>query len=205
MKVKNLVIGLRVQVKAKNHTGFFEDSAGKFGTIVSIDECSHLDVKIKYEDGGYEWGNSKGIKQFKGTPLQDLKVGDRVEILDKRLTAFFDSNRGRVGTVVKLDPDSTLDVRVEFAEGDVDWGNHKDVRVVAIPCTIKVGDRVRLVENQVLGFLAGDVGTVKHVDSSVTALVHFDVPRNGFKSQEYGIPDLQGLYVNPEQLEVITN
>ena len=205
MKVKNLAIGLRVKVKAKNHSGFFEDSAGKFGTIVYTDEVSHLDVKIKYDDGGTEWGNHKGIKQVQGTPLQDLRVGDRVEILDKRVTSFFDSNKGRIGTVTHLDPDSTLDVRVEFDDGGVDWGNHKDVRVVTIPCTIKVGDRVRLLEGQVLGFLAGDVGTVKHVDSSVTALVHFDVPRNGFKSQENGIPDLQGLYVNPDYLEVITD
>src|SRR5699024_5665939 len=117
MKFKNLVIGLRVKVKAKGHTGFFEDSAGKFGTIVGIDDGSHLDVKIKYEGGGHEWGNRKGIKQVKGTPLQDLKVGDRVEILDARATYFFDSNRGRVGTVIKLDPDSTLDVWVEFDGG----------------------------------------------------------------------------------------
>ena len=204
MKVKNLEIGLPVQVKAKNHTGFFEDSAGKFGTIVAIDECSHLDVKIKYEGGGHEWGNRKGIKQFKGTPLQDLKVGDRVEILDKRLTAFFDSNKGRTGTVVKLDPDCTLDVRVEFAEGAVDWGNHKDVRVVTAPSTIKVGTRVRLLEDHMFGFVAGDVGTVKHVDSA-TATVHFDLARNGWESQEYGIPDLHGLYVNPEDLKVITD
>lgn len=202
MKFKNLEIGLRVQVKSKNHTGFFEDSAGKFGTIVGIDEGSHLDVKIKYEGGGHEWGNRKGIKQVQGTPLQALKVGDRVEILDKRITAFFDSNKGRIGTVTHLDPDSTLDVRVEFADGDTDWGNHIDVRVVTEPSTIKVGTRVRLLEANCLGFLAGDVGTVK---CTTSGLVHFDVPRNGFQSQEYSIPDLHGLYVNPELLEVITD
>ena len=107
MKVKNLEIGLRVQVKAKNHVGFFSDGAGKFGTIVDIDEVSHLDVKIKYEDGGTEWGNHDGIKRFK-TNFQDVKVGDRVEILGDRTTYFFNSNIGRIGTVTRLDPDSSL-------------------------------------------------------------------------------------------------
>lgn len=135
MKVKNLVIGTQVQVKAKGHTGFYISSAGKCGTIVDIDDGSHLDVRVQYNDGAFEWGNHKGIKRVK----------------------------------------------------------------------LKVGSRVRLVEDAGLGFLAGDVGTVKHVDSPITLLVHFDVPRNGFKSPEYAIPDLQGLYVNRAQLEVITD
>ena len=131
MKVKNLVVGLRVQVKAKGHAGFFSWNAGKFGTIVGIDDGDSHDVQVQYEDGRTEWGNHKGIKRVKGVSLQDLKVGDRVEILDKRSTAFYDSNKGRIGTVTRLDPTSeTLDVKVEFDDDDTDWGNHTDIRVV---------------------------------------------------------------------------
>lgn len=204
MKVKNLKIGTKVQVKSKNHVGFFESSAGKFGTIVDIDDGSYLDVKIRYEYGGTEWGNHKGIKRFK-TDLQSVKVGDRVEILDDRATYFFESNRGRIGTVTRLDPDSTLDVKVEFDDGDTDWGNHSDVRVVTTPEAIKVGDRVRLVENYMCGFLKGDTGTVKYIDSDDTVAVHFDVARHGWDSEEYGIPDNHGLWVGRDSLEVIAD
>lgn len=140
MKVKNLEIGLRVQVKAKNHSGFFEASAGKFGTIVGIDDGSHLDVKIKYDDGVFEWGNHKGIKRFKTEPN-----------------------------------------------------------------SIKVGTRVRLVENYMCGFLEGDVGTVKYIESADSVVVHFDVARHGWGSEEYGIPDNHGLWVDPDLLEIITD
>lgn len=202
MKVKNLKTGLRVQVKAKNHVGFFSENAGKFGTIVDIDDGAYLDVKVKYDDGIVEWGNHAGIKRFK-TKLQDVKVGDRVEILDDRATYFYDSNRGRIGTVTKLDPDSSLDVKVEFDDGDTDWGNHSDVRVVTAPDSIKVGDRVRLVENHMCGFLEGDVGTVKYIDTDDSLAIHFDVARHGWDAEQYGIPDGHGLWVSRDSLEVI--
>lgn len=207
MKFKNLKTGLRVQVKTKNHAGFFEESAGKFGTIVGFDADSLLDVQIKYDDGSIESGNHAGIKRFKGVPLQDLKVGDRVEILDNPTIYFYDLNRGRIGTVTHLDPDSALDVRVEFDNGGVDWGNHSEIRVVNEPEAIKVGTRVRLKQDKVLGFLAGDVGTVKHLDYDGTFAVHFDVARNGWGSpnNDHGIPDLHGLWVHPDDLEVIPN
>lgn len=207
MKVKNLEIGLRVQVKAKNHVGFFSENAGKFGTILDIDDGTYLDVKVKYDDGIVEWGNHDGIKRAnKGlSSVSDLKVGDRVEILHKRLTAFFYSNKGRIGTVTHLDPDSTLDVRVEFADGDTDWGNHSDIRVVTEPNSIEVGTRVRLVKDDMFGFLKGDTGTVKYIASDDSLVVHFDVARHGWDSEEYGIPDNHGLWVSRDSLEIITD
>lgn len=140
MKVKNLEIGLRVQVKPEGHKYFYKTSAGEFGTIVAIDVPSDFDVKVQYDDGGSEWGNHKGIKQVKTEPAD-----------------------------------------------------------------IKVGDRVRLKSNDMLGFLAGDVGTVKHIATDGAAAVYFDVARNGWRDQEYGIPDLHGLWVGSENLEVITD
>lgn len=204
MKVKNLKIGVKVQVKSKNHVGFFESSTGKFGTITDIDDGVFLDVRVRYDDGVSEWGNHAGIKRFK-TNLQDVKVGDRVKILDARATYFFESNRGRIGTVTKLDPDSSLDVKVEFDDGDTDWGNHSDVRVVTGTEAIGVGTRVRLTEDFMCGFLAGDVGTVKYIESADSVVVHFDVARHGWGSEEYGIPDNHGLWVHPDSLEVIAN
>lgn len=211
MKIKNLVIGTRVQVKATNNVGFFSWSAGKCGVINDIDDGVFLDVHIKYDDGSTEWGNHEGIKRAdKGVCLDDLKVGDRVEILDKRLTAFFNSNKGRVGTVTRLDPDSSLSVKVEFDDGDTDWGNHKDIRIVTKPVgviggVIEVGSRVRLKSDNLSGFLAGDVGTVKAFDRDGDAIVHFDVARSGWKDTEYGIPDLHGLFVDPDDLELIVD
>lgn len=211
MKVKNLVIGTQVQVKAEGHKGFWESSAGKLGTIVDIDSGALLDVKIEYTNGTYEWGNHKGIKLVK-TNLQDVQVGDRVEILDKLSTAFYCSSKGRIGTVTRLDPTRDLDVKVEFDDGDYDWGNHKDIKRASVeptepstPASIEVGSRVRLKMDKILGFLEGDVGTVKDIDGSGDAVVHFDVARNGWESCEYSIPDLHGLFVNPKYLEFITD
>ena len=142
MKVKNLVIGLRVQVKETGYKGFFSASAGKFGVIKQIDVPHSLDVQIEYEDGAFEWGNHKGIKH---APVEH-------------------STQPSVG----------------------------------------VGSRVRLLEDRVLGFLAGDVGTVIAFDRDGDVVVYFDVARNGWESREYSIPDLHGLYVPPKYLEVIT-
>ena len=209
MKIKNLEVGLRVKVKATNHEGFYSWSKGKCGVIDAIDDGSFFDVRIKYDDGDSEWGNHKGIKRAdKGvSSLDDVQVGDHVEILDKRLSAFFDSNKGRVGTVTRLDPDSgPLNVKVEFDDGDTDWGNHKDIRIVTKSTPkIVVGTRVRLKQDQMLGFREGDVGTVKHLDIDGTLAVHFDVARNGWDSEHYGIPNLHGLWVYLDDLEVITD
>ena len=209
MKIKNLVIGTRVQVKATNHVGFYSGSKGKFGVIDAIDDGSFLDVLIKYDDGDSEWGNHKGIKRVDegASSLDDVQVGDVVEILDKRLTAFFNSNKGRTGTVTRLDPDSNnLNVKVEFDDGDTDWGNHKGIRIVPKSThEIVVGTRVRLKDDHMLGFRKGDVGTVKSMDAGDGAAVYFDVARNGWENTYLGIPDLHGLWVDVDELEVITS
>lgn len=152
MKVKNLVIGLRVQVK-REHTAFFSCYAGKLGTIVDIDIPSGLDVRVEFDDGSFDWGNHKGIKR----------------------------------------------APVESAE--------PEVQEPSTPASVKVGSRVRLKMDKILGFLEGDVGTVTAFDSADTAVVYFDVARNGWggTNDAYGIPNLHGLFVNPEHLEVIAD
>ena len=65
-----------------------------------------------------------------------------------------------------------------------------------------VGQRVQLKRDEMLGFKAGDVGTIKAVDGSNYA-VHFDIARDGWGRDDLGIPDLHGLYVDPEDLRKV--
>ena len=65
-----------------------------------------------------------------------------------------------------------------------------------------VGQRVQLKRNCVLGFKAGDVGTIKAVDGKYYA-VHFDIARDGWERENLGIPDLHGLYIPPEDLRKV--
>lgn len=65
-----------------------------------------------------------------------------------------------------------------------------------------IGQRVQLKHDEMLGFRAGDVGTIKGVDGRHYA-VHFDIARNGWESKSLSIPDLHGLYVDPEDLRKV--
>ena len=65
-----------------------------------------------------------------------------------------------------------------------------------------IGQRVQLKRDDMLGFKAGDVGTIKGVYNSSYA-VHFDIARNGWECKSIGIPDLHGLYVYPEDLRKV--
>lgn len=65
-----------------------------------------------------------------------------------------------------------------------------------------IGQRVQLKRDDMLGFKAGDVGTIKAVDGVMYA-VHFDIARNGWFKKSLGIPDLHGLYVYPEDLRKV--
>ena len=65
-----------------------------------------------------------------------------------------------------------------------------------------VGQRVQLKRDDILGFRAGDVGTIKAVDGMHYA-VHFDIARDGWEREDLGIPDLHGLYVYPEDLRKV--
>ena len=65
-----------------------------------------------------------------------------------------------------------------------------------------IGQRVQLKHDDMLGFRAGDVGTIKAVDGK-NYTVHFDIARDGWESESLGIPDLHGLYVDPEDLRKV--
>ena len=137
--------------------------------------------------------------------IKNLGMGLRVQVKDVcRGKGFYSHNAGKFGTVIGIDVPSSLDVQVQYDDGGTEWGNHKGIRIVSKPNTIEVGSRVRLLEDRVLGFLAGDVGTVIAFDRDGDVVVYFDVARNGWESREYNIPDLHGLYVPPKYLEVIT-
>lgn len=68
--------------------------------------------------------------------------------------------------------------------------------------TESIGQRVQLKRDDMLGFKAGDVGTIKDTYDG-TYTVHFDVAREGWGSEDLGIPDLHGLYVRPEDLRKV--
>ena len=65
-----------------------------------------------------------------------------------------------------------------------------------------IGQRVQLKRDEILGFKAGDVGTIKDVNGE-DYTVHFDIARNGWGCESLGIPDLHGLYVPPEYLRKV--
>ena len=65
-----------------------------------------------------------------------------------------------------------------------------------------VGQRVQLKRNDMLGFRAGDVGTIKAV-YGLDYAVHFDIARDGWERDDLGIPDFHGLYVDPEDLRKV--
>ena len=65
-----------------------------------------------------------------------------------------------------------------------------------------IGQRVQLKRDGMLGFKAGDVGTIKAVVGKYYA-VHFDIARDGWFEEDLGIPDLHGAYVYPEGLRKV--
>ncbi len=65
-----------------------------------------------------------------------------------------------------------------------------------------IGQRVQLKRDDMLGFRAGDVGTIKAVDA-LHYIVHFDIAREGLRRDDLGIPDLHGLYVAPKNLRKV--
>ena len=68
--------------------------------------------------------------------------------------------------------------------------------------TKNIGQRVQLKRGDMLGFRAGDVGTIKGVAGGLYA-VHFDIAREGWEHDDLGIPELHGLYVYPEDLRKV--
>lgn len=65
-----------------------------------------------------------------------------------------------------------------------------------------IGQRVQLKCSLCFGFQAGDVGTIKGVDGP-HYIVHFDIARGGWGKESLSIPNLHGLYVDPENLRKV--
>jgi len=67
---------------------------------------------------------------------KNVKVGQTVKVKKTFNTtsySFEPKSQGRVGTVDDVEPlgyDGNLTVRVEFPDGDSDWGHHKDIKLV---------------------------------------------------------------------------
>lgn len=68
MKLKNCVIGQRVEVKDQDGTGFYHSLRGQEGVIISIDpyDTDTRNIKVKFGDGRYDWGGAKGVRKVKG-------------------------------------------------------------------------------------------------------------------------------------------
>lgn len=68
MKLKNCVVGQRVKVKDQDNTGFYSCLRGKEGVIVNIDDLDNgrLNVRVHFDDVGYDWGSHKALKKVKG-------------------------------------------------------------------------------------------------------------------------------------------
>lgn len=64
--------------------------------------------------------------------LKNVKVGQVVEVKQSNDT-FEDNHKGAYGTVDHVE-DSTysgyLTVKVRFTDGNTDWGNHQDIKLL---------------------------------------------------------------------------
>lgn len=60
----------------------------------------------------------------------NLVVGTKVQVKSDS-GRFYSWHAGELGEITRVDESgSDLDVKVEFAGGDTDWGNHKDLKLV---------------------------------------------------------------------------
>ena len=69
MKLKNVKIGMKVQVKENANLidNWFFSSRGRIGEVIRIDTSDNLfTVLVCYEGGGTEWGSHKGLRKVKG-------------------------------------------------------------------------------------------------------------------------------------------
>lgn len=67
MKLKNVKIGMKVQVKenADLIDNWTSSSKGRIGEVLAID-TSVCPVLVQFEDGCQEWGGHKGLRKVKG-------------------------------------------------------------------------------------------------------------------------------------------
>lgn len=66
MKLKNVKIGMKVQVKhnANIISNWYDCSVDAVGVVVGVDSSGHpCSVQIEYEDERKEWGNHKGLRK----------------------------------------------------------------------------------------------------------------------------------------------
>lgn len=67
MKLKNVAVGQSVKVKRTAST-FEHQHIGAYGTVVSVDNdayTGYLTVRVRFQDGLYDWGSHKDIKPIK--------------------------------------------------------------------------------------------------------------------------------------------
>lgn len=67
MKLKNCVVGQRVQVKSEQRTGsgvFYGDLQGECGTIVDVRDAPYT-VKVKFDNGREDSGNHTNLRKIK--------------------------------------------------------------------------------------------------------------------------------------------
>lgn len=70
MKLKNVRVGMKVQVKenADLRGNWYTDTTGRIGEVLGVDisdNCPVL-VLVRFEDGYEEWGGHKGLRKVKG-------------------------------------------------------------------------------------------------------------------------------------------
>ncbi|QYW06561.1 hypothetical protein uav_029 [Pseudomonas phage UAVern] len=108
-----LTIGARVQVTAPSGGRFLSRFAGKFGTVVEMDED---DVTVEFEEGGQtDYGNHSDVKvvapanaQIAPRPADVAKngmtVGDRVRVNseESKRGSFYTRYCGKTGTITSI-------------------------------------------------------------------------------------------------------
>ena len=64
--------------------------------------------------------------------LKNVKVGQTVKVKETN-KHMYQRHVGKVGVVLCVEDtsyDGSLTVRVRFHDGDADWGNHKDIKLI---------------------------------------------------------------------------
>ena len=67
MKLKNVKVGQFVKVKSTSDT-FVDQYVGSYGTVIRVEDDTYegdLTVKVRFPDGGIDWGNHEDIKPIK--------------------------------------------------------------------------------------------------------------------------------------------
>ena len=66
MKLKNVKVGMKVQVKENAYLidNWTSSSKGRIGEVIRIDTIDN--ILVRFEDGRQEWGGHKGLRKVKG-------------------------------------------------------------------------------------------------------------------------------------------